>query len=124
MKQVGQFITADTKQLATQLSQLEQNTVKETADIRSAFLPVPAVLVARDGGTYTIGQAILSETPAAGIKILLTASSPGFLLILNKFGGIINAAPVKGSIDLGSSENFNVGTALVFFDGTDWWRIS
>lgn len=123
MKQIGQFITTDQKQLATQLSTLEQNIVKETGDIRANFLPAPVRVTARDGGTYTTGQAVLSETPAAGIKILLTASAPGFLIIINKTGNNINASPITGSIDLGSSENFAGGNALVFFDGTDWWRL-
>jgi hypothetical protein len=127
MRQIGQFITSDKNQLSTQLSKLEQNIVKETADIRAAYdaTPMPTPIVTKGGGTYTTGEALLADTSAGAFAVNLAAPAdgkPARMIVINLSANILTLVPIAPAlINLSTSFPASGGKFELFFDSVNWW---
>lgn len=127
MRQIGQFVTQDPRQLSTQLSKLEQNVVKETADIRASFdaTPVPTEVVNQGGGVYTAGQALIADTTAGSFLVNLAPPAdrrPARMVVIVLSGNVLNVQPIPPAlINLSTSVPLPGGKSELFWDGTNWW---
>lgn len=126
MRQIGTFSTDDPRQLMTQLSNLEQNIVKETGDIRAGFVPDFApTRIAVGGGIYSTGIALLADTSAGPFSVVLANPQnnvPGMMLVVNESGNHFTVVPTAPTlINLAASNFYAAGLFTLFFDGQNWW---
>lgn len=132
MRTVGQFVTDDPKQLSTQLSQLEQNVVKETADIRLSREPraLDVIELSATGPvmTLTIGQAARLDSRVGAVTFNLSPPSDGlpgeFILFQAKGsnGFVVNG--IGANVNNAANAAVTPSTQVVFrffFDGKDYW---
>lgn len=132
MNTISQFATEDPKQLGTQLSKLEQNVVKETADIRSEF-ELAAVPTDDDflspTKTYSIGQCARLDTTLGSPTINLSAPAsglPGEIIIVQRKGtaGFI-AVGVNATVNNAPSAPFAAFpfafVTRIYCDGKNFW---
>lgn len=125
MRQIRSFQTDDPKRLDAQLSQLEENVIKEfqVTDLSKDERPNVLPTVTQGGGFYTTGQAILCDVPPSGFTVNVEpplSGLPGFITVVVK-QNTLTVIPTKGAINLGTSVTLGGTLHLIFFDGIDWW---
>lgn len=128
MRTIGQFITSDPQQLATQLGTLEQNVVKETQDIRASFdeTGTQTPWVNTSGGVFTVGQTVLANTVPGALTGNLAApkdGKPGWLtVVVNSANALTLTTVGAAKIQTGTAAAFTLGMFRIYFDGTDFWH--
>lgn len=131
MRTIGQYVTEDPKQLSTQLSQLEQNVVTETASIRSAT--APRLVPVNDDPvsprkTYTVGQTARINTGAGAVLFNLTPPMdglPGQFAVL-QINGAAGFTAIAVNCRINGGATYTPAAGLVVyrfeFDGKDFWN--
>jgi hypothetical protein len=129
MNTISQFATNDPKQLSTQLSNLEQNIVKETANIRSTY---ELAKVATDDDpvspikTYTTGQCARIDSTHGAVTLRLSAPAdglPGEILVVQAVGGNgFVAVGIGATINNAATRTFaSAFVTRFYFDGKNFW---
>lgn len=137
LKLIGQFDTESQQRLTAQLSEFQNNVVKETTDIRAAFMPELEVLkfVGILGAALTLlpGQAAICDSAVAAVTVPLAApigGVPGFSAIIKRQAANNVTAVATGVTSLNTARTVNgaatkvyaaVGLYWVYFDGSNWW---
>lgn len=132
MNTISQFATDDPKQLGTQLSKLEQNVVKETADIRQGS-ELRAFPVDDDFSsptrTYTVGQCARLDTTLGSPVINLSPPPdglPGEVIVVQHKGtsGFV-AVGINATINNAASAAFAAFpfafVTRFYCDGKNFW---
>lgn len=132
MRTIGQYVTDDPKQLSTQLSNFEQNVVRETSDIRRSAEPRSLNVVDTSAAgpvlTFTIGQAARADSRIGALTFNLLPPSdglPGEFVLFQAQGA--NGFVVNGigcNVNGAAIATITPSTQVVFrffFDGKNFW---
>lgn len=133
---IKQFITENAQRLSSQLSTLEGNVAKETADIRASFQPALTQVVfsaSSSSSAFGVGVAALCEPSTSALTLALTAAQgqpAGFACLVKRGAGSAITLVPSGTNSSGLSRKINTanskayataGLYWLYFDGENWY---
>jgi len=135
LKQIIQFITEDKQRLSSQLSALEGNVVKETADIRSSYAPnlSQVQIAATTLAPVLTWQVGMVDMTTGNVSVTLapdSAGQPGWVMLVKKqaantltiFPSGSNFSGARMVNGAASYALAGIGCVLFWFDGMNWYR--